>query len=155
MDKTLEFLKQTNPAYRWIKERFQIHLGGLKNGNAIIIFFDLESCGSYGYRFNEDIIEEKFSHCIDPAEYENIALRLNEKMVNLAQDVFSQIKTAQDILDALSAKRYYIANLLIIKLTDHLLRYEEQATPIWGDWVMAVADLAEYGGMGEDELGFF
>jgi len=142
-------LRETNPAEKWLGERFQIQMNAA-NGGVILVRFDLKSSGDKGFRFNAEKVMEHFGHMIlaDPAtdygEHLNvastIACMLNEQIDTQAVMVLGHARRSLSLLDALDAGRWDIARRLAQALVCDLGHFETHADRIWGIWLCLVAD---------------
>lgn len=148
----LQQLRDSNPAKKWLYERFQTSLR-LASGQHIVVRFDLGSCGPRGFRFDAEEIVKRYDSGIlvdkeaDYGEYLNvaatIAATLNERIQLEVDTVLGHIRMSFDILDALSCKNYSAANLLVADMALRLLSYNPRANDVWGDWLQAVLNIAK------------
>lgn len=146
-------LRETNPAEKWLEQRFQIEQQ-FADGHLLVLRFDLKSTGLTGYRFTALDVAERFGQHIladpvtDYGEHLNIAAIiagvLNEKMDRVALEVFEHIRMSLLLLDALDAQDAAAARLIGVALGERLVAFGAQADHIWGDWLLQISGYLHY-----------
>ena len=146
-------LRETNPAEKWLGERFRIDMQ-MADGYHIVLRFDLPSTGLTGYRFDAEEVVKRFGEHIladketNYGEHLNVASTiaevLNERMDAVALAVFEQCCMSLSLLDALDAQDYVLARLIGLRLGESLVVFGEQADNLWGDWLLQISALLNY-----------
>lgn len=158
----LQHIRDSNPASKWLGEKFQANLT-LANGHLAILRFDLSSAGKPSCQFDTDKVMKHYGDAIlvDPetdfGEYLNVASTiadvLNQKMAEVGQDVMGHVRSAHEIVAALSVDNKTDAYLDAIFLAKRLMTYGTSADVTWGVWLQNVIEYAKTG-IGDDSLEF-
>jgi len=144
-----KLLRETNPAEKWLEERFKVQINAA-NGGVIQVRFDLKSSGDKGFRFNEERVIEHFGHMIladketDYGEYLNVASiiagMLNEQIDAQAEAALKHARISLLLLDALDAGRPDLARGLMLDLLAELDYFGTHADKVWAVWTNLVVD---------------
>ncbi len=144
----LEHLQKTNPSERWLKGMFRTHLQMLK-GEDLVVNFDLKSAG----KLTLEGVMNAYGHLIyvdqenNYGEYLSIATTLtsviNEKMMEVVQEVFAQIKASWFILEDIEDQNYERAAQTAFQLGVSLLSFEPRASKVWCTWVDEVLEYTD------------
>ena len=145
-------LRTTNPASKWLREKFWTTLM-LANGHQITLWFDLASCGKEGYKWDADKVitrldptflvdkETEFGEYLSLAS--TVADVLNQRMDIISKDVMGHARESLRILEAISAENKTVAYLKTVALASRLVAYGSIANTIWGDWIAKVAEFTK------------
>ncbi len=139
-----DFLRQTNPAEKWLAERFQTELR-LVNGRLIVVRFDLPSSGQEGFRFDKISVFDQFQDLIlgDRKDMlmrecspicDSIAACLNQQIDNVAQRALRHALTSLSVLDALDLNMPAQAGERLSNLEAELEEFPN-AEKLWGLWL--------------------
>ncbi len=158
----ISYLRDTNPAGIWLREKFQISLR-LVNGRLIVLRFDLPSCCiTDGFIWDADKVTKHFADSIlvdDVVTVEKylstasvIADTLNEKMELEAEEILGQIKMSFLILDALETYDWLTASKKLSDLCDRLESYKPRAHEVWAQWIRNILHIIRSANKPEDGL---
>ena len=139
-----EFLRQTNPAEKWLAERFQTELR-LVNGRLIVVRFDLPSSGQEGFRFNQEQVSTQFHDLIMydrenmlggdyAAICDSVAAYLNQQIDIVAQRALKHALLSLSVLDALDLNMPAQAGERLSNLGMELVEFPN-SEKLWGPWL--------------------